>query len=101
MDVIKNWTGNKLLDEKTLDPILESLNKDLQSKNVAYDVAHQIVKNLRVLLLNKTSDSYKTVFNYVKNNLFDSIKNILTFDKDIDIVNDAKEHKRKNLSNMN
>jgi len=53
LEKLKMFTGNKKLDEETLNGILEQLNKDLQNKNVAHDVAVQICNNMRISLLNK------------------------------------------------
>lgn len=61
LESLKSLTGNKTLDEKTLEPTLDMLQKELQSRNVANDVAGQIIRNLKVLLMNKKTDSFSTV----------------------------------------
>lgn len=61
MESIRNFTGNKTLDEKTLEPILDTLQKELQSRNVANDVAIKIIQNLRLLLKDKKTTSFTSV----------------------------------------
>jgi len=61
LESLKNFTGNKVLDEKTIDPIMDTLLKELQARNVASDVATQIIKNLKSMLMNKKTDSFTSV----------------------------------------
>jgi len=95
------FTGNKKLDDETLDGILDQLNKDLQNKNVAHDVAVQICNNMRISLLNKYTDSYTTAYNFVRKSLYEIIRNILSFEKNIDIINDGIDIRQRNEKNMN
>jgi len=61
LESLKHFTGNKVLDEKTIDPIMDTLLKELQARNVASDVATQIIKNLKSMLMNKKTDSFTSV----------------------------------------
>lgn len=91
MESIRNFTGNKTLDKHTLEPILETLQRELQSRNVANEVAVKIIKNLRLLCIDKKTTSFTSVYNHVKNSLFTTVKTILTFERNIDLINDALE----------
>lgn len=96
MESIRNFTGNKTLDEKTLEPILETLQRELQSRNVANDVATKIITNLRLLLKDKKTNNFTSVYSHVKSCLFTAVKTIMTFERNIDLINDALEYKKRN-----
>lgn len=96
MEKIRNFTGNKTLDQQTLEPILETLQRELQARNVANDVASKIIQNLRLLCKDKKTSSFTSVYNHVKNSLFTAVKTILTFERNIDLINDALEYKKRN-----
>lgn len=61
MESIRNFTGNKTLDQQTLEPILDTLQRELLGRNVANEVAIKIIQNLRLLCKDKKTSSFTSV----------------------------------------
>lgn len=69
----KNVTGNKVLEEKDIEPILKDLQAALMEKNVALEVAEKLCKSVLASLVDKKTNNFTTVQTTVKNALVDSI----------------------------
>lgn len=85
----QNVTGNKVLVEEDIQPILKDLSVSLMEKNVAQEIAEQLGKSVTATLVDKRTDSFTTVKTTVKNALTDSIQKLLTPKRNVDILKDA------------
>lgn len=55
-------TGNKMIDEQDLEPILTSFKDHLAGKNVAEEMAQKLVDSIKINMLN-TKSTVKNQFN--------------------------------------
>ena len=92
---IQGFTGNKLITEEDILPVLEETKKHLINKNVALEIAEGITKNAKINLLSQKTESFTSINTTVKTAITESIKTILSSQKDINILkiaNDARSN---------
>lgn len=90
---IQNITGNAQLTQAQLDPVLESLQEGLMSKNVARDVAAKVVEGVGKSLLGTRTERFTSIAATVKEVITKSIEEILTPKKSIDVLKAALDAK--------
>ena len=94
-NAFQNITGNKILTEADVKPVLKGFADALIEKNVAAEIAEKLCDSVTTTLVDKRTDSFTTVKTTVKNGLVDSITKLLTPKKNIDILKDALSAKQK------
>ena len=90
---IQNVTGSAQVTQAQLDPVLESLQEGLMSKNVARDVAAKVVEGVGKSLLGTRTERFTSVAATVKEVITKSIEEILTPKKSIDVLKGALDAK--------
>lgn len=88
-NAFKNVTGNKVLTEEDVEPILENFKTSLMEKNVAQEIADSICHSVTATLIDKKTESFTSVQATVKTALTDSIQKLLTPKRNIDILKEA------------
>ena len=78
--------GNKPLDAETLAPVLHSMQLQLQSKNVAGDVAESICNGVRERLVGRRIGSFGSATAEVRRAVEDAIKRLLMPSTSTDIL---------------
>ncbi len=91
----QNITGNKVLSQQDVEPILKHFADALMEKNVAAEVAEKICQSVSQQLVDTKTDSFTSVKATVKQALVESINKILTPKRNIDILKDALSAKQK------
>ena len=91
----QNITGNKVLSQEDVEPILKQFADSLMEKNVASEVAEAVCKSVASQLVDTKTDSFTTIKATVKNALIESINKILTPKRNIDLLKDALSAKQK------
>jgi len=86
---VKNLTGDAVLNDEDLAPILSSFKTSLMSKNVAADVATQLADSVRTSLLGKRTARFASMTSTVKQALHDAMETLLTPKKSIDVLRAA------------
>jgi len=86
---VKNLTGGATLTDEDLDPILASFRTALMSKNVAADVATKLSDSVRQSLVGRKTERFSSMTATVKQALKDSMENLLTPKKSIDVLRAA------------
>jgi signal recognition particle receptor subunit alpha len=94
---IKNFTGNKVLTEEDIKPLMKSFEDALIEKNVAQEIAIQICNSVRQNLITKKTESFTTIKATVKSALVEAITKLLTPKKNIDILKEALAAKQKGV----
>jgi signal recognition particle receptor subunit alpha len=87
--------GKDTLNEDNLAPILESFKNDLMAKNVAEEIARNIVNSLQTKLLNQKTQMFSSISGLVKQSLKETLTNILTPKRKIDILSEAALSREK------
>ncbi|WFD34565.1 hypothetical protein MCUN1_001406 [Malassezia cuniculi] len=78
--------GNKPLTSEALEPVLHSMQMQLQSKNVASDVAESICKGVQERLVGKRIGSFGSATAEVRKAVEDAITRLLTPSTSTDIL---------------
>ncbi|XP_011496400.1 PREDICTED: signal recognition particle receptor subunit alpha homolog [Ceratosolen solmsi marchali] len=92
--MFKSLVGNKSLKEEDMRPVLEKLKDHLISKNVATDISQKLCDSICTKLEGKVLGTFDSVANTVKSTLTDSLVQILSPKRRVDILRDAFEAKR-------
>ena len=79
-------TGNAVLSSTDLDPILEEMRTMLITKNVASEIAHDIIDSVRTSLVGQKLPSLTRVKSVVREALEKAIVRVLTPKKSTDIL---------------
>jgi signal recognition particle receptor subunit alpha len=87
----KSLTEGKVLTDNDLKKILEKFKEDLMSKNVAEEIARNIVDSLKVKLINQKIQVFSSVTELVKTTLKETLTKILTPKKNYDILSEASK----------
>lgn len=82
-------TGNAVLSSTDLDPILEEMRTMLITKNVASEIAHDIIDSVRTSLVGQKLPSLTRVKTVVKEALEKAIVRVLTPKKSTDILREV------------
>lgn len=88
---LKSLVGAKVLSKELIDPVIEKMQEHLVSKNVAAEIAQKLCDNVAVNLTGKQIGTFEFVANTVKQALHESLVQILTPKKRIDILRDVLE----------
>ncbi|EER19234.1 signal recognition particle receptor alpha subunit, putative [Perkinsus marinus ATCC 50983] len=90
---LKNITGNQVLTNRDLEPVLATFCEQLMSKNVAMDVANAIADGVSSSLVGTRTGQFTSVHTTVKDALTQSISRILTPKKSVDVLRAAMQAK--------
>jgi signal recognition particle receptor subunit alpha len=90
----KSLVGSKTLTADMIKPAMDKMQEHLVSKNVAMEIAQKICANVAVNLEGKQMGSFQFVASQVKRALSESIIQILTPKKRVDILRDVYESRR-------
>lgn len=93
---LKSLVGSKTLSLENIGPVMEKMQEHLVSKNVAAEIAKKVCDNVAQNLIGKQIGSFQFVTNIVKEALQESMVQILTPKKRVDILRDVLEAKRQN-----
>lgn len=88
---IGSFLGNQSLTEENLAPILENFKNELMAKNVAEEIARHIVNSLQTKLINQKTKMLTSISSIVKQSLKETLTNILTPKRKIDILTEAAQ----------
>nr|XP_022899959.1 signal recognition particle receptor subunit alpha homolog [Onthophagus taurus] len=89
--LFKGLVGTKNLSHTDMQPVLEKLKDHLISKNVAADIAIKLCESVATKLEGKVLGTFETVANTVKSTLTDSLVQILSPKRRVDILRDCIE----------
>ncbi|CAB3227824.1 unnamed protein product [Arctia plantaginis] len=95
--IFKGLVGSKALSEETMRPVLEKLRDHLIGKNVAADIANKLCDSVSTKLEGKVLGTFDSVAKTVKATLTESLVQILSPKRRVDILRDcihAKEEGR-------
>ncbi|XP_011310158.1 signal recognition particle receptor subunit alpha homolog [Fopius arisanus] len=93
--VLKGLVSNKQLTSTDLDPVLEKMKDHLIAKNVASDISVSLCNSLRAKLEGKVLGTFESIASTVKTTLTDSLVQILSPKRRVDILRDAYEAKKE------
>ena len=91
----KSLVGSKTLTKESIEPVMEKMQEHLISKNVAAEIAQKVCENVAQNLEGKQLGSFQFVTSIVKQALNDSMVQILTSKKRVDILRDVYEAQRQ------
>jgi len=91
----KNLTGQRELDDTTLEPVLQKMKTHLIDKNVASDISQHLCDSVRSSLKGKRLGTFGSVSTLVKENMETALKRILTPKTSVDILRDIEQAKAK------
>ncbi|XP_063978197.1 signal recognition particle receptor subunit alpha homolog [Diachasmimorpha longicaudata] len=92
--VLKGLVSNKQLTSSDLDPVLEKMKDHLIAKNVASDISINLCNSVRAKLEGKVLGTFESIASTVKTTLTESLVQILSPKRRVDILRDAYEAKR-------
>lgn len=93
--IFRGLVGSKNLSKEAMQPCLEKLRDHLISKNVAADIAIKLCDSVATKLEGKVIGTFDTVASTVKNTLTESLVQILSPRRRVDILRDAMEAKKQ------
>eukprot|EP00936_MAST-01D_sp_MAST-1D-sp1_P000645 g645.t1 len=92
---LKQLTGNKVLEDSDLEPVLAQVRTTLLEKNVASEVADRLVAELKETLRGEKLDTFGRVSAIVKAQLEESMTRILTPKRSTDVLREVKAVRAK------
>jgi len=92
--MFKGLVGRKNLTTTDMDPVLEKLKEHLVSKNVAVEIATKLCDSVSSKLEGKVLGSFESVASTVKSTMIESLVQILSPKRRIDILRDAMMAKK-------
>ncbi|XP_015115363.1 signal recognition particle receptor subunit alpha homolog [Diachasma alloeum] len=92
--VLKGLVSNKQLTSTDLDPVLEKMKDHLIAKNVASDISVSLCSSVRAKLEGRVLGTFESIANTVKTTLTESLVQILSPKRRVDILRDAYEAKK-------
>ncbi|XP_060599064.1 LOW QUALITY PROTEIN: signal recognition particle receptor subunit alpha-like [Ruditapes philippinarum] len=93
--MFKNLVGSKMLTEEDLAPVLDKFREHLVSKNVAADIAVKLCESVSAKLEGKVLGTFSSINSTVKTALTESLVQILSPRRRVDILRDAMDSKQK------
>jgi len=93
--MFRGLVGNKSLSKESMQPVLEKLRDHLIAKNVAADIAIKLCDSVAAKLEGKVIGTFDTIATTVKTTLTDSLVQILSPRRRVDILRDALEAKKQ------
>ncbi|XP_055844096.1 signal recognition particle receptor subunit alpha homolog [Episyrphus balteatus] len=94
--LFRGFVGSKNLTREDVEPALDKLKDHLISKNVASDIAQKLCESVASKLEGKVLGTFESVATSVKTALTQSLVQILSPKRRVDIIRDALEAKRAN-----
>lgn len=94
--MFRGLVGSKNLTSESMAPILEKLKDHLIAKNVAADIALKLCDSIAKKLEGKVIGTFESIQTTVKQTLTDSLVQILSPKRRIDILRDCIEAKKQN-----
>ncbi|XP_065337423.1 signal recognition particle receptor subunit alpha homolog isoform X2 [Cloeon dipterum] len=95
LSMFKGLVGNKSLSRETMQPALDKMCDLLIAKNVAADIAKKLCESVATKLDGKVIGTFEGVASVVKTTLTESLMQILSPRRRVDILRDALESQRK------
>ncbi|XP_050521536.1 signal recognition particle receptor subunit alpha homolog [Daktulosphaira vitifoliae] len=92
--MFKGLVGRKNLTASDMDPVLEKLREHLASKNVAIEIATKLCDSVSSKLDGKVLGSFESVASTVKTTMIESLVQILSPKRRVDILRDAMTAKQ-------
>uniref|UniRef100_A0A069DVD0 Putative signal recognition particle receptor alpha subunit n=1 Tax=Panstrongylus megistus TaxID=65343 RepID=A0A069DVD0_9HEMI len=93
--LFRGLVGSKNLTKEDMAPVLEKLKDHLIGKNVAADIASKLCESVAVKLEGKVVGTFESVATTVKTTMTESLVQILSPTRRVDILRDAVEAKRQ------
>uniref|UniRef100_A0A1B6BYV7 SRP54-type proteins GTP-binding domain-containing protein n=1 Tax=Clastoptera arizonana TaxID=38151 RepID=A0A1B6BYV7_9HEMI len=93
--MFRGLVGNKSLSRETMQPALEKLKDHLIAKNVASDIAYKLCDSVSAKLEGKVLGTFESIASTVKTTLNESLVQILSPRRRVDILRDAMEAKKQ------
>merc|ERR1740131_658361 len=91
--MLSSLVGSKALTREDLDPVLTKLKDNLIGKNVASEVASDLIESVMVKLEGSVMGTFQSLQRTVKDTLTASLMKLLTPKRRIDILRDVLESK--------
>lgn len=92
--MFRGLVGGKTLTEADLDPVLEKLKDHLIGKNVAAEIAGKLCHSVGKKLEGKVLGTFEGITTTVRNTLTESLVQLLTPKRRLDILRDVVEAKK-------
>jgi len=92
--VFKNLVGNKTITAENIEPVLDQLRDLLVGKNVAADIAAKLCESVAIKLEGKVLGTFEGVAKVVRQTLVDSLVQILSPKRRLDILRDVMSSKQ-------
>ncbi|KAG5672737.1 hypothetical protein PVAND_002838 [Polypedilum vanderplanki] len=96
LSMFKGLVGSKSITIEDMQPALDKLRDHLIAKNVATDISQKLCASVAAKLEGKVLGTFDTIAATVKTTLNDSLVQILSPKRRIDILRDCLEAKRNN-----
>ncbi|XP_013162351.1 PREDICTED: signal recognition particle receptor subunit alpha [Papilio xuthus] len=93
--IFKGLVGSKALSEETMRPVLDKLRDHLIGKNVAADIANKLCDSVATKLEGKVLGTFETVAKTVRATLTESLVQILSPKRRVDILRDCMHAKQE------
>ncbi|XP_026741556.1 signal recognition particle receptor subunit alpha homolog [Trichoplusia ni] len=93
--IFKGLVGSKALTEETMRPVLDKLQDHLIGKNVAAEIATKLCDSVATKLEGKVLGTFDSVAKTVKQTLTDSLVQILSPKRRVDILRDCLHAKQE------
>lgn len=93
--MFRGLVGSKNLTAESMAPVLEKLKDHLITKNVATDIAIKLCDSIAIKLEGKVLGTFDSIASTVKSTLTDSLVQILSPKRRIDILRDCLEAKKQ------
>jgi signal recognition particle receptor subunit alpha len=92
---LKGLVGGKTLTADVIEPVMEKMQDHLVAKNVAAEIAKKVCDNVAQNLEGKQLGSFQFATSIIKQALHESMVQILTPKKRVDILRDVYESQRQ------
>lgn len=92
---LKGLVGGKMLTADVIEPVMEKMQDHLVAKNVAAEIAKKVCDNVAQNLEGKQLGSFQFATSIIKQALHESMVQILTPKKRVDILRDVYESQRQ------
>lgn len=92
---LRGLVGGKTLTAEVIEPVMEKMQEHLVAKNVAAEIAKKVCDNVAQNLEGKQLGSFQFATTIIKQALHESMVQILTPKKRVDILRDVFEAQRQ------
>mmetsp|Transcript_35997 Transcript_35997/g.36679 ORF Transcript_35997/g.36679 Transcript_35997/m.36679 type:complete len:345 (-) Transcript_35997:184-1218(-) len=92
-DLIQSVTGNKVLEDEDLQPVLLKMRESLQAKNVAQEIADDICSSVGTSLVGHKLASFTRISSVVTEALVEAVQRVLTPKTSTDILRQVLDAK--------